>query len=215
MYNTNVSMYFLIKSLAITQHSPVLFSRLFLAMLILLFLYYLVHGASIDGSPIPSIDNPSLAGYHCTDLTYCRTIWSIIWSCLVTIFLCTWVAVHPNIPCPKELEANSWVERCILNPLMSFVEHRLPLFVCALLVPEYVLAWAIRQFLRALEIAEGEFELLVNTKGVRDRSLDHLHTSYIAYIYVDYFLICQFASALLAPVTAPPHFPKAAIYRYP
>ena len=98
---------------------------------------------------------------------------------------------------------------------MSFVEHRLPLFVCALLVPEYVLAWAIRQFLRALEIAEGEFELLVNTKGVRDRSLDHLHTSYIAYIYADYFLICQFASALLAPVTAPPHFPKAAIYRYP
>ena len=47
-----------------------------------------------------------------------------------------------------------------MNPLMSFVEHRLPLFVCALLVPEYVLAWAIRQFLRAREITKGEFELL-------------------------------------------------------
>ena len=45
---------------------------------------------------------------------------------------------------------------------MSFAEHCLPLFVCALLVPEYVLALAIRQFLRAQEIAKqdkGEFEI--------------------------------------------------------
>ena len=80
-----------------------------------------------------------------------------MWSCIVTIFSCTWVAVHPNIPCPKEREANGWIERCIWNPLLSFAEHRLPLFICALLVPEYVLAWAIRQFLKAREIAKGEF----------------------------------------------------------
>ena len=60
----------------------------------------------------------------------------------MTIFSCTWVAVHPNVPSP--------VKR---NPIMSFAGHRLPLFICALLVPEYVLAWAIRQFLRAREIA--------------------------------------------------------------
>ena len=77
-----------------------------------------------------------------------------MWSCLATIFSCTWVAIHPNIPCPKTREANGWVERCIWNPLLSFAEHRLPLFVCALLVPEYVLAWAIRQFLRARKIAK-------------------------------------------------------------
>ena len=135
-------------------------------MLILLFLHYLVHGVSIDGSPIQSIDNRSLAGNHCTDLSHCRTIWNIIWSCLVTIFSCTWVAVHPNIPCPKEREANSWIERCILNPLLSFAEHRLPLFICALLVPEYILAWAIRQFLRAREIAKREFELLVKILSI-------------------------------------------------
>ena len=84
----------------------------------------------------------------------------------MTIFSCTWVAVHPNIPCPKEREANSWIERCILNPLLSFAEHRLPLFICALLVPEYILAWAIRQFLRARRIAEGEYELLVKILSV-------------------------------------------------
>ena len=45
---------------------------------------------------------------------------------------------------------------------MSFAEHHLLLFVYALLVPEYVLAWAIRQFLRDQEIAnqdKGEFEI--------------------------------------------------------
>ena len=113
--------------------------------------YYLVQGAFIDASPISSIDNRSFAGNHCTDPTHCRTIWSIIRSYFVTIFSCTWVAVHPNIPFPKKRKANNWVERCIRNPLLSFAEHRLPLFVCASLVPEYVQAWSIRQFLMSSE----------------------------------------------------------------
>ena len=121
-------------------------------MLVLLFVYYSVQ-ASIDASPIPH-SNHSLDTNRCTDLTHCRTIWNIVWSCLATIFSCTWVAVHPNIPCPKTREANGWIERCIWNPLLSFAEHRLPLFVCALLVPEYILAWAIRQFLKARRIAK-------------------------------------------------------------
>ena len=68
----------------------------------------------------------------------------------MTIFSCTWVAIHPNVPCPKNR-----------NPVISFAGHRLPLFICALLVPEFVLAWAIRQFLRARQIAnqdKGEFK---------------------------------------------------------
>ena len=128
-------------------------------MLFLLFLYYLLQGPSIDAGPIPTIKDRSLAGNHCNDLRHCRTIWNIVWSCVVTIFSCTWVAVHPNVPCPKKQEANGWIQRCIRNPLLSFVEHRLPLFICALLVPKYVLAWAIRQFLRSRKIAKGEFEL--------------------------------------------------------
>ena len=91
-----------------------------LAMLLLVFAYYLIRGAYIDASPIPSMDNHSLAKNHCNDLTHCRTIWSIVWSCLVTIFSCTWVAVHPNVPCPKKREASGWIERCIWNPLLSF-----------------------------------------------------------------------------------------------
>ena len=46
---------------------------------------------------------------------------------------------------------------------MSFTEHRLPLFICALLVPKCMLAWAIRQFSKAQKIAKwnkGELEIL-------------------------------------------------------
>ena len=111
-------------------------------MLFLLFLYYLLQGPSTDAGPIPTIEERSLAGNHCNDLVHCRTIWNIVWSCLATIFSCTWVVVHPNVPCPKKR-----------NLLLSFAEHRLPMFICALLVPEYVLAWSIRQFLVAREIA--------------------------------------------------------------
>ena len=125
-------------------------------MLFLILIYYLVRGVSesIDASPIPSLDKLSSESSRCTDLTHCRTVWNIIWSCLTTIFSCTWIAIHPNIPCPRKQ-----------NSVVSFAEHRLPLFVCALLVPEYVLAWAIRQFLRARKIAgdnKGEFNFGFN-----------------------------------------------------
>ena len=143
-------------------------------MLLLLFLYYLLQGPSIDAGPIPTVKIRSLAGNHCNDLAHCRTIWSIVWDCLVTIFSCTWVAVHPNIPCPKKREANGWIQRCIRNPLLSFAEHRLPLFVCALLLPEYMLVWAIRQFIRARKVAKGEFELwgkILSIPGILSKSL--------------------------------------------
>ena len=120
-------------------------------MLFLVLLYYLA--LSIRANPIPPITSRSLEPNSCSDLSHCRSIWNIIWSCIVTIFSCTWVAVHPNVPCPKKREGKNCFQRWIRNPLISFVEHRLPLFVCALLVPEYVLAWAIRQYLSARKIA--------------------------------------------------------------
>ena len=120
-------------------------------MLFIILLYYLA--LSIRASPTPPIVSHSPELNLCTDLTHSRTIWNIIWSCLATIFSCTWVAVHPNMPCPKLREGKNYFQRWIWNPLLSFAEHRLPLFICALLVPEYMLAWAIRQHLSAQKIA--------------------------------------------------------------
>ena len=129
-----------------------------LKMLFLTLLYYLAY-------PIPPISSRSLEPNSCSDLSHCRTIGNIIWSCVVTIFSCTWVAVHPDIPCPKKREGKNRFQRWIWNPILSFTEHRLPLFVCALLVPEYILAWAIRQYLRARDIANGN-ECEFNTSEI-------------------------------------------------
>ena len=142
-----------------------------LAMLFLVLVHYLAQGAFNDGSPTPPISKRSFESNPCTDLMHCQTIWNIIWSCLATIFSCTWVAVHPNIPCPRKREANNCIERWVWNPLLSFAEHRLPLFVCALLVPKYILAWAIRQYLTAQRIAKenkGELETLDKIFGHAD-----------------------------------------------
>ncbi|KAF7973373.1 hypothetical protein HWV62_15463 [Athelia sp. TMB] len=77
---------------------------------------------------------------RCGDIDNCRTLAGIVTSCLGTIFACIWVAVHKNMPGPEQ----SWV---------SVQIESLKVIIVTLLVPEWVLAWAVRQFLRAQEIA--------------------------------------------------------------
>ena len=64
------------------------------------------------------------------------TIWDIFWSCLATIFACSWVSVHPNNPSPNE---SSW--RIFLR--------RLELMFWAVIAPEMIITWALRQWLGA------------------------------------------------------------------
>lgn len=75
------------------------------------------------------------------DLSSCsgRTIWDVLRSCLATIFACTWVAVHPNIPGPDE------------TTLMIML-RRLKLMLMALLAPEFVVVWAMRQWFVAYRL---------------------------------------------------------------
>lgn len=77
----------------------------------------------------------------CDNLNNCRTLLSIVQSCVVTIFACVWVAVHRNIPGPQQ----SWI---------SIHLEWLKVVVLAVLVPEWVLAWAVRQGLRARTIVK-------------------------------------------------------------
>jgi hypothetical protein len=73
---------------------------------------------------------------------------------LSTILLCTWVTLHPNISITPDTPGIRGVEA----KLRGFLKNRLLLFIWALLVPEYILAWAIRQHLKA-----GEIERECNT----------------------------------------------------
>lgn len=70
-----------------------------------------------------------------------RAVNDIIISCFATIFACTWSAVHPNIPAPTDC----WWTR---------FKRQVVTMVYALLAPEAITAWALRQRLAAARIAD-------------------------------------------------------------
>ncbi|KAF7979545.1 hypothetical protein HWV62_42144 [Athelia sp. TMB] len=90
---------------------------------------------------------------ECYDIRYCRTLEGLVLSCLVTIFACVWFAVHRNIPAPKvhrPRHGNVFV-RTGLFVWYKILDQRqaVIVFVVTLLVPEWVLAWALRQWIVA------------------------------------------------------------------
>lgn len=89
----------------------------------------------------------------CDELNTCRTVWNIVWSCITTIFACTWVAIHPNIPSPNEW----WVEIAV---------RRAGIMVMVLIAPELAIMWAIRQWVKARHLAKrykSAFSFTVST----------------------------------------------------
>ena len=105
-------------------------------MLLVLTLVYL---SQSHAAPLASLlaESSSNATVLSTPACICppdqRTIWDILWSCLATIFACSWVSVHPNIPAPNE---SSW--RIFLR--------RLELMFWAVVSPEMIITWALRQW---------------------------------------------------------------------
>ncbi|KAI9508227.1 hypothetical protein F5148DRAFT_1284313 [Russula earlei] len=91
--------------------------------------------------PLVSLDQFRTRALSCDDPNGCRSLWNIIWSCAVTIFLCAWVSVHPNIPSPDE----RWPRVAV---------RRVGLMLAALFVPEMMIGWALKQRLAAVELAE-------------------------------------------------------------
>ena len=65
-----------------------------------------------------------------------QSIYGILWSCLLTIFACTWITVHPNIPGPGD---SQW----------AILRRRLVIMGYFLLAPEFVILWAGRQHMDA------------------------------------------------------------------
>ena len=61
------------------------------------------------------------------------------------------MAVHPNVPEPVDTQEMDLWSKCV-HKTSCFFKTKVVLFICALLVPEYVLAWAIRQRLMARKI---------------------------------------------------------------
>ncbi|KAG8809784.1 hypothetical protein FRB91_005157 [Serendipita sp. 411] len=73
-----------------------------------------------------------------------RSLSNIIGSCLTTLFLCTWVSLHPNVPKPvndSKLNNRQWWA----HKIYALLKDQLLPFVLLLLVPEWILMWALRQ----------------------------------------------------------------------
>ena len=110
-------------------------------MFLLLTFVYLFHGFQSHAAPLTSLLSESrintTASVLSTPTCICpadqRTIWGILWSCLATIFACSWVSIHPNIPAPNE------------SSLRIFL-RRLELMFWAVIAPEMIITWALRQW---------------------------------------------------------------------
>ena len=68
-----------------------------------------------------------------------RTLASITWSCILTIFICAWTSVHPNVPPQNQSQA---------------LLRRIKLMFWTIISPELVLAWAVRQWFAAREVRD-------------------------------------------------------------
>jgi hypothetical protein len=111
--------------------------------------------ASADGIPT--------AG--CGDIRSCRTAEEIIYSCLAVIFACTWVAIHPNIPRKfSGILSDSYETGDSFTVHSAVVTLRNVLvMILALIAPELIILWAIRQWFAARQIAKDyESELTVH-----------------------------------------------------
>ena len=82
-----------------------------------------------------------------------RTQLNIVWSCLTTIFMCTWVSLHPNIPQPLDTRGLGRWKKLKIHVLRLIKGSLIP-FIVAILVPEWVLGVSLSQFLMARSLAK-------------------------------------------------------------
>ncbi len=106
-------------------------------------------GTLLLGAPLTGTDDQESIGPHSLAYTHilprtgvtfdARTTSDIVLSCLATIFACTWTAVHPNIPSPAD---SRW----------DVLKRRIVTTTYALLAPEFITFWALRQYIGAKKI---------------------------------------------------------------
>ncbi|KAF5308981.1 hypothetical protein D9758_018415 [Tetrapyrgos nigripes] len=92
---------------------------------------------------------------RCGDIRSCRTTEEIIYSCIAVVFICIWVAIHPNIPRKFDDDGDEDVSDSEYPGVHSAVVtlQNILFMLLALIVPELIIMWAMRQWLAARAIA--------------------------------------------------------------
>ncbi|KAF7370038.1 hypothetical protein MSAN_00633800 [Mycena sanguinolenta] len=110
-------------------------------MLLILIAVHLLSQDSI-AEPLPRPSDTRATADSCNDINSCRTLFSVVWGCLATIFACTWVSVHPNVPPPNQSR-------------LQLFWRRLKMMLVAIIAPEFIVAFAARQFLGSRWLVEN------------------------------------------------------------
>ncbi|KAG1809675.1 uncharacterized protein BJ212DRAFT_1279264 [Suillus subaureus] len=105
-------------------------------LLALCVLFYLV--GVIRAVPTNTTNTTTSDNFEAPTFTT-RTIWSIISTSVLTLFACIYTAIHPNIPSPKD------------SPL-RILWRRFGIMIMALIVPELIVTWAMRQWCSARDV---------------------------------------------------------------
>ncbi|KIK64275.1 hypothetical protein GYMLUDRAFT_162048 [Collybiopsis luxurians FD-317 M1] len=85
-----------------------------------------------------------------------RSTAGIVWSCITTIFACTWLAVHPNVP---SIHASQ----------RELFWRRVKILIVALIAPEFIIVWAANQ----LRCARGALKTLREFNACRHWTMTH------------------------------------------
>ncbi|KAJ6565580.1 hypothetical protein DFH09DRAFT_984336, partial [Mycena vulgaris] len=103
----------------------------------MLLLFFIAHLLSINSTAAREhFLDPRASVNSCDDINNCRRMFDIVWGCLTTVFACTWVSVHPNVPPPDQ----SWLAR---------LWRRLRMMLVAVIAPELMVGFAARQLYAA------------------------------------------------------------------
>ncbi|KAJ6582319.1 hypothetical protein B0H19DRAFT_929804 [Mycena capillaripes] len=111
-------------------------------MLFLLALVYLLFRSG-NAALVPDVPSTRTAIDSCYNIhnCQCRTLFDIIWGCLTTIFACTWVSVHPNVPPPNQSR-------------LALLWRRMKMMFIVIIAPEIMVAFAARQFFSARNLSK-------------------------------------------------------------
>ncbi|KAF7370017.1 hypothetical protein MSAN_00631700 [Mycena sanguinolenta] len=109
-------------------------------MLLILIALHLLSKNSI-AAPLPHPPDVRASADACNDINNCRTLFSVVWGCLATIFACTWVSVHPNVPPPNQSH-------------LQLFWRRLKMMLIAMIAPEVMVGLAASQFFLSWKLSK-------------------------------------------------------------
>ncbi|OAX33705.1 hypothetical protein K503DRAFT_804158 [Rhizopogon vinicolor AM-OR11-026] len=95
---------------------------------------------AIQAAPTANTTTTSIDSFEAPSFIY-RSTWSIVSGSVLTLFACIYNAIHPNIPSPRD------------GPL-RILWRRFGIMVMALIAPELIATWAIRQRLCARSLTK-------------------------------------------------------------